>query len=183
MTSPFFVTVGAGLLLGERLTAARWTAVVIGFVGGFIVLDPWSDIFSAASFLPLGAAVMFAASSLCLKRMVADDGPAACTAWLFLLLAPINLGLALPSGLLLPGGSTLLIVASAGLLTAAAQGFLALAYARSDAAFVQPFDHVKLPLNVLAGWLVFGWIPPGNLWLGATMIVGASIYLMLREGR
>jgi hypothetical protein len=48
---------------------------------------------------------------------------------------------------------------------------------------VQPFDHIKLPLNVIASFLVFGWAPPGTLWLGATLIVGASLYLMWRESR
>ncbi|CSE03207.1 transporter%2C DME family [Vibrio cholerae] len=56
-------------------------------------------------------------------------------------------------------------------MTALAQWAIAKAYAVADASFVQPFDHAKLPLNVLAGWLVFGWVPPGRLWLGAAIIV------------
>ena len=39
----------------------------------------------------------------------------------------------------------------------------------------------KLPLNVFAGWLVFGYAPSGYLWLGALLILGASLFLMLRE--
>jgi drug/metabolite transporter (DMT)-like permease len=46
---------------------------------------------------------------------------------------------------------------------------------------VQPFDDLKLPLNVFAGWLVFGYAPSGYLWLGALLILGASLFLMLRE--
>ena len=80
-------------------------------------------------------------------------------------------------------GDAWIAIVAVGVLTAAAQGFLALAYARADAAYVQPFDHVKLPLNVLAGWLVFGWIPPSYLWLGAALIVGASMFLLWRESR
>ncbi|MEC9463866.1 MAG: EamA family transporter, partial [Pseudomonadota bacterium] len=51
----------------------------------------------------------------------------------------------------------------------------------ADAAYVQPFDDLKLPLNVFAGWLVFGYAPSGYLWLGALLILGASLFLMLRE--
>lgn len=187
MTSPFFVTLGAGLFLGERVTPLRWLAVIVGFAGALIILDPWSDVFAMASLLPLGAAALWAGSSLCLKRVVGEEGAGPSTAWLLLLLAPINLALALPFGIPEPVafamGDAVLVVVVAGVLTALAQGFLALAYARADAAYVQPFDMVKLPLNVLAGFLVFGWMPPGNLWLGAILIVGASLYLMAQESR
>ena len=52
-----------------------------------------------------------------------------------------------------------------------------------NAAYVQPFDDLKLPLNVLAGWLVFGYAPAGYLWLGALLILGASLFLMTAEMR
>ncbi|MCP4381703.1 MAG: DMT family transporter [Hyphomicrobiales bacterium] len=181
MTSPFFVTLGARLFLGERVTIERWLAVVVGFAGAVIILDPWAGVFQWASLLPLGAAALWAGSSLCLKRVVDDESVWPTTAWLLVLLTPFNLAFAVPAGFAIPDGNTWMIIIVAGLLTAAAQGFLALAYSRADAAFVQPFDLIKLPLNVLAGFIVFGWVPPGNLWLGAALIVGASLYLMARE--
>jgi drug/metabolite transporter (DMT)-like permease len=71
----------------------------------------------------------------------------------------------------------------AGLLTAVAQYFLTLAYAAADAAYVQPFDDLKLPLNVFAGWLFFGYAPAGYLWLGAALILSASLFIMRNEMR
>lgn len=72
----------------------------------------------------------------------------------------------------MPNGQAVwLLLIGAGIMTALAQWAIAKAYAVADASFVQPFDHAKLPLNVLAGWLVFGWVPPGRLWLGAAIIV------------
>lgn len=184
MTSPFIVTLGAGLFLGEKVSLERWLAVIVGFAGGLIILDPFSESFTTASLYPLAASVLWAGVSLTQKKLLAEDSPEAVTAWLLLLLAPVNLVLALPSGIAMPSsGDAWIAIVAVGVLTAAAQGFLALAYARADAAYVQPFDHVKLPLNVLAGWLVFGWIPPSHLWLGAALIVGASMFLLWRESR
>lgn len=57
------------------------------------------------------------------------------------------------------------------------------AYATADAAYVQPFDHLKLPFNVLAGFYVFGWVPGGNLWLGAALIIAASLFIAHRESQ
>ena len=41
---------------------------------------------------------------------------------------------------------------------------------------MQPFDFAKLPMNVLAGWLVFGWAPR-SLVAGAAIIIGAITLL------
>lgn len=183
MTSPFFVTLGAGLFLKETITPTRWLAVTLGFVGGLIILDPFSNTWSMIDLLPVAAAALWAGASLCQKRLLAEESPSASTAWLLLLMAPINLVLAVPSGLLPTTEFQLWTIAAVGILTALAQGFLSLAYQRADAAYVQPFDHVKLPLNILAGWAVFGILPPGRLWIGAALIVGASLFLLLKEHR
>jgi drug/metabolite transporter (DMT)-like permease len=183
MTSPFFVTVGAGLFLKEQVTPQRWLAVLIGFVGGMIILDPFAGGWRAIDLLPVGAAALWAGASLCQKRLLMEESPSASTAWLLLLLAPINLVLALPTGLMPHSTLAFETIAAVGVLTALAQGLLSLAYARADAAYVQPFDNVKLPLNILAGWLVFGTLPPGRLWIGAAAIVGASLFLLLHEHR
>ena len=53
----------------------------------------------------------------------------------------------------------------------------------ADASFVQPFDHIKLPLNVLAGFIVFGWVPPGMLWVGSALIIASVIFVTHYERR
>ncbi|MEO1249421.1 MAG: DMT family transporter [Pseudomonadota bacterium] len=182
MTSPFFVIVGAALILGERVGATRWIATAVGFVGGMIILQPWADDFETAALLPVAASVLWAASSLCVKRLSLTDSPATITIYLLVLLTPFNLVLAIPE-FALPTGNAWWALIAAGIVTAGAQAFLALAYSRADAAYVQPFDHLKLPLNVAAGWYVFGWVPPGNLWIGAALIIGASLYVAQAEMR
>ncbi len=184
MTSPFFVTLGAGLLLGERVGPSRWFATVLGFLGGMIILSPWSDGFTSATLLPVVAAVFWAGTSLMTKRMTATESSQTITLYMLLLLTPINAGLAISSGgFLVPGTMAAGLILFAGLLTIMAQFFIVRAYASADAAYVQPFDHLKLPLNVLAGWIVFGFVPDGSLWLGSLLIVAASIFIAHREAR
>jgi drug/metabolite transporter (DMT)-like permease len=184
MLSPFFVTAGAGLLLREEVTPARWIAVLTGFVGGAVILSPWSDGFTLWAFAPIGAAALWAAASLMTKRMTATESPETLTLYLLALLTPLNLGLALmpdAGGLGLASWPAAAALVVAGLLTALAQYALARAYATADAAFLQPFDHVKLAFNVGLGALVFGFVPPGSMWLGSALIVGASLWLLARE--
>ena len=183
MLSPFFVTLGAGLFLKEPTTLQRWAAVFAGFVGGMIILAPWSDAFSPYALYPIGAAALWAFASLLTKRMTGTESAQTLTLYLLLLLTPINALLAWPNGLLPEAGTPGLLLLSAGILTAFAQYALVKAYGLADAAFLQPFDHVKLPFNVALGIAVFGFAPPGSLWLGSTLIVGASFLLLAQERR
>lgn len=177
MTSPLFATIGSGLLLKEKVGPARWFATVTGFVGAMIILEPWSESFSWATLLPVGAAFFWACYSLMVKRLSSDDSPSTMVVYLLVLITPFNLLLALPTWQM-PTGTTLwLVLIAAGAITALAQWAIVKAYSVADASFVQPFDHAKLPLNVLAGWMVFGWVPPGRLWLGAAIIVASVAFI------
>ena len=182
MLSPFFVTTGAGLVLREEVTPQRWGAVVLGIAGGAIILEPWSDRFQLAALLPVAAAAFWAASSVVTKQLTRKDGPETVTIYLLILLTPINFALAAGTGFALPGPAIWFVV-GAGLLTALAQHVLVRAYSLADAAFLQPFDHLKLPLNVALGFLAFGFAPTGSMWLGTAVILGASLYLLNQESR
>ena len=68
-----------------------------------------------------------------------------------------------------------------GLVTAASQYFLSLAYKVADATYLQPFDDLKLPLNLLLGWIVLNQVPEVWFWPGALLIAGASAFLLWQE--
>lgn len=177
MTSPLFATIGSGLFLKEKVGTARWGATLTGFVGAMIILEPWADDFNWASLLPVGAAFFWACYSLMVKKLSAHDSPSTMVVYLLVLLTPFNLLLALPDWQTPQEGTLWLILLFAGAMTALAHWAIVKAYAVADASFVQPFDHAKLPLNVLAGWLVFGWAPPGRLWLGAAIIIASVAFI------
>ena len=99
-----------------------------------------------------------------------------------LLLTPINAVIWVASGLDMPPAGAWSALLIAGALTALAQYLLTAAYAQADATYLQPFDDLKLPLNIVLGWLVFGFAPTLGFWPGAALIVAASLYLMKREG-
>lgn len=187
MTSPLFVTIGSGLLLKEKVDKKRWFATLLGFIGAMIILEPWSENFEWIVLLPVAAAFFWAGYSLMVKRLSKEDSPTTMVAYLFILITPFNLLIALtnlsPSGFSLPSFSDFGWLILLGFFTALAQLAVAKAYNLADASYIQPFDFIKLPLNVLAGWLVFSWVPPGKLWLGAAIIIGATLYITHAENK
>ncbi|MDK9736325.1 DMT family transporter [Vibrio sp. D404a] len=177
MTSPLFATVGSGLFLKENVGKARWGATLAGFAGAMIILEPWADDFSWATLLPVGAAFFWACYSLMVKKLSSDDSPSTMVVYLLLLITPFNILLAAPEWQMPSGFNIWAILVVIGVLTALAQWAIVKAYSVADASFVQPFDHAKLPLNVLAGWIVFSWVPPGRLWLGAAIIIASVAFI------
>ncbi|MEJ6402223.1 DMT family transporter [Yoonia sp. 2307UL14-13] len=180
LTSPLFVTLGAGLILRERLTRSRVLAVLLGGFGGVLILAPWEEAFTWVALLPVGAAAFWAGSSLVTKRLTTTEDAGTLTLALLVLLVPVNGIAALGSGFAV-AAEALWLVALSGLLIAGAQYLLVRAYVVADAAYLQPFDHLKLPLNVLLGLVFFGFAPPGLMWVGAVVILVAGAWVMREE--
>jgi S-adenosylmethionine uptake transporter len=181
MTSPFFVMFGAALLLGENVGLNRWIAAVIGFAGAMILLRPWESGFTLATLLPIAAAVTWGGASLITKRLTKDEPQTSITMWLLVLLTPVNLLFSLQAGFELPSGNILWLLLLGGAIMYFAQHFLTLAYAAADAAYVQPFDDLKLFSNILVSWLVLSFAPDMTYWPGIVMVFAGSAYLLWSE--
>ena len=185
MTAPLFVLAGAKLFLHETVTPARWIAATIGFFGAVVVSELWTTGLTTATLYPIAAAVLWGAASLMTKALTRTESAPTITLWLLVLLTPINAGLSLNVGFELPTGQIWAYLLAGGVVMMAAQYLLTWSYASADAAFVQPFDDLKLISNIVIYGLLFGYWPSGNLWLGVAMILGASLFLLLssRETR
>ena len=178
MTSPIFVLVGAALFLGETVSAPRWIAAAVGLAGATIVSGLWTTGLTAAMLYPVGAAVLWAGSSLLTKVLTRTESAPSITLWLLVLLTPINAALSVHAGFELPTGQILAWLILGGLIMMAAQYLLTWSYAAADAAFVQPFDDLKLISNILIYGIVFGYWPEGNIWFGVALILAGSLYLL-----
>ena len=182
MTSPLFAIIGSSIFLKEQVGPRRWIATLVGIMGSLIILEPWSDDFVIASLLPVAAAFFWAIYSLMIKKMSHTESTGSMVVYLLILIAPINFVLAIPN-FEAPTNEMWLLLVISGSLLALAQWALVKAYGSADASYIQPFDLAKLPLNVLAGWLVFSYVPPGKLWLGASLLIGSTIFILYQENK
>ena len=179
MTAPLFVLLGAALFLKETVTPARWIAATIGLGGAIVVSELWTTGITTVTLLPIAAALLWGASSLMTKYLTRTEPAPTVTLWLLVLLTPINAGLSLQAGFELPSLQILTWLLVAGVIMMAAQYLLTWSYAAADAAFVQPFDDLKLVSNIVIYGFAFGYWPTGNIWLGIALILGASLFLLL----
>lgn len=181
MLSPIFTTIGSRLILQEHVGAERWVATMIGFAGASLILQPWASHFDWASLLPAGAAFFWSCSSITTKKLVKTEATATLLVYLLLLTTPFNIVVASHHVMLPTEPTVWLLIIWAAILTAIAQFSIVRAYSVADASYIQPFDNIKLPLNVALGFMLFGTVPPGRLWVGATCIILSAAYIARHE--
>ena len=182
-TVPILVALVGAWLLGERLDAGRWAAVVVGFVGVLLVMRPGTQGFQPAMLLSVANAIVYALFTLLTRRLAATDPPAvtnllsACGA--VLLLAPFALrAWQWPEDAL---------QWAAIVLTGCAGGFghlmLAHAFRFAPASTLAPFMYLQIVYMMGLGYLLFGDVPGGPVFAGAAVVIGSGLYLILRERR
>ena len=57
------------------------------------------------------------------------------------------------------------------------------AYKHGEASLLASLDYVRLLWATLFGYLIFDQFPGGSIWLGATIVVAAAIFMIYRETR
>jgi drug/metabolite transporter (DMT)-like permease len=190
MLTPLLATLLAALVLHERVCAARWALVALGFAGALVMMRPGSGLFGWIALLPLAAALSNASFQILTSRFAAHEDPyttnfytgitgaAIATALLFVLHGDVSdtLEAARPLHLL-----ALLVIA---LLGTAGHLLLIMAFGRAPATTLMPFQYSQIGVAALAGALFLGKRPDAWSWLGMALIAGAgaaSAWLTLRE--
>ncbi len=179
-TSVIFGSIGAALLLGERMRLRRWSAVLAGFAGTLVILRPGFGDVDPAALIVVLSSVCWAGALLTVKRLSATDSVVCIVTWNSILLTVLSLPLAIPVWVT-PSTEQLLWLSLIGLL--ATLGHLAMtgAFKASDATVVFPVDYTRLLWATVIGYLAFGEIPDIWTWIGGTIIFASTTYISYRE--
>ncbi len=176
-----FATILAALLLREPTGRYRWGAVVLGFIGVMIALQPGGQAVAATSAaVALGGALMTACVIIQLRRMAQSEPAGAIVFW-FSLTSLLPLGIAV---LIFGKNHDLFswsIIAGLSLSGAIAQILLTASLRHASVAAIMTMDYSALLWSALMGYTVFGNIPGHSVWLGAPLIIGAGMIIAWRE--
>lgn len=180
-TSPLWVVLLSPLFLGERLTATRLVAALIGLGGVMVVARPDFGHVEPGIAAAAAAALFFAATAIITKRLTRKEDIVTILFWLVVFQSIFGLVLAGWDGQLTPPDTTtlpwLLIIGAAGLT---AHFCLTSALALAPASQVMPIDFARLPLLAVLAALIFDEPMTLGLAVGAVMILFAN-WLSLRS--
>jgi drug/metabolite transporter (DMT)-like permease len=179
--APIIVAFLGVRFLGERLDTGRWAAIVVGFIGVVIILQPGSRGFHPAMLVAVLQTVMYACFILLTRFLASVDRPES-TNFLSALGSTIVLA---PFALMvwrMPTSSLeWVVVALTGIAGGLGHYLLAFAHRFAPASTLSPFIYQQILYMSLLGYLVFEDVPRPAVVIGAAIVIASGLYLLVRE--
>jgi len=195
-TVPLFVTALAAPVLGEHIGWKVWAAVVLGFAGVLVMLQPGTGLFEPAALLSLVSAALYGTAMLMARKM-GNRLPTSVMAFyqngFFLLGAALAAGVLHLAGIehashpsvaflvrpwVLPSWSDGLLIGICGVVAATGTMFLTAAYRVARSSTVTPFEYTGILWAPLWGYLFFAEVPRFTTFVGAAIILVAGLMAM-----
>ena len=181
-TAPLWATVLAALFLGEKMRMRRWSALLFGFVGALIIIQPGFKELHWATYLVLISSACWGVTVIIVRKMTSFERPNTILVYQVILMTLLSVVPALmfwSMPTLQAWGSMLIL----GALSAGAHWCHVRAYSMQEVAALQPLDFARLPIIALAAWLIFDEVAGSEIWLGAGVVFGAGVYISYREAQ
>ena len=180
--APVFGTIGAILLLGERVRLRRWTAVIVGFLGAMIILRPGMAPLGLGQLLAVVSAMSQGLTVIMVKQLTAADDPDKIVFLTNMALLPLSL---VPALLVWSWPTLDALVPVLGMAVTAVLGHVALVrgYAATEASLAMTFEFSRLPFTVAVAYLAFGELIDRWTWIGALVIFASAAYITRREAK
>ena len=197
--TPFLITIFAHFFLKEEIGLRRWSAVVVGFIGVYVTLNPDFSNFNYLSLLPILCALCYSLSMIIIKKTSDKDSVYTQTFTFYIgaIIISIIFYFIIGDGQynvsdhpasqfifrewFVDFNSNILLMTATGVTATLAFLFLFTAYSIASPAVVSPFEYSILFWSPLVGWIYFDEIPSLNTVIGILIIVSSGVYIFMRE--
>lgn len=179
-SGPIYVTVLAPVFLGERVGWWRRAAVLLGFVGTIVVMQPGTDGFTWPVLLPLIAAVFNAIREMIIRRVIGAESSISMVLTAMVFVSCLA-AMATPFVWQAPTASHIGLLALAGASLSVGLVLVFEAIRSADVSIVSPFQYSGILWASLVGFLVWSDVPTFPTVLGAALIIAGGIVILWRE--
>ena len=197
--TPFLITIFAKFILKDKIGPRRWVAVIVGFIGVYIILNPDFNNFDYMSLTPIACAFCYSLSMIIIKMTSEKDSVYTQTFTFYIGAIIISLVFYFTFG---DGRydtadhpasqfifrewfnnleNSILFMVATGFTASAAFLLIFTAYRIASPAVVSPFEYTILIWSTLSGWFIFNEVPDLKTLAGMTLIVCGGIYIFIRE--
>ena len=201
-SSAIYVTLLSPFVLGEKIGIIRWTAVITGLIGVFLMINPisiiyeTSDLSSIGIYLAFGSAVTHAALALILRKIGKTEHPAT-TALIHNLVTSIVITFTIiffgtkffgKTGdygieILITPNNIFYTLISLGVIGSFVQYLMAQSYKYAEATILVTLRYLAIPLATFFGYIIWGEIPTYNQVIGGLIVIGSCLLITYREIR
>lgn len=179
LAGPIYVTLLAAVFLGERVGWQRWAAVLIGFAGVVLALQPSASVFGWHAIIAFIGSIFYAFVMIItrLLRGTPDVTMAAWQIWATLLFGI----LVAPIGWVSVTVGDAMLLGLLGIVALVAILCINRALKIAPASVIVPYQYTLIVWAVAFGFLVFGDVPETLTIIGGLIIVAAGLFIFFRE--
>ena len=177
---PLLIAALSGPILGEKVGWRRWTAILIGFLGVLIILQPGYAVFSPWALVPLLSAFLFAVYGLLTRYVARGDSASVSFFWTGTVgaLAMTLVGMWFWEPMTGADWGWMLTLCCTACL---GHWLLIKAFAVAEASAIQPFAYLQLVWASGIGLFLFGEDLRTNVAIGAGLVVAAGVFTLWRQ--
>ena len=176
---PLFVTIFAVLFLSERVGIRRWVAVLVGFLGVIIAIDPAGN-FHVTSLIAVAATGCWASTILFMRKLGATESPYTVT-FIFMTVCTTITACIQPWVWQTPTPRMLVLILGIGISGALGQMLMSTALKYAKASVVSPFNYTGIIWAIGFDLVLWDIIPAWTTILGAGIITVTGVYIFHRE--
>ena len=198
-SSPFFISILAIIFLGEKVGIRRWIAILVGFIGVYIVLNPDFENFNYMNLAPVACALCYAISMTITK--ITSDKDDVYSQMFHLYIGAIGISILffiftgqgqfntfsdptfqfiLREWFTNPTYAWPYIIVM-GFVAAVSFYCVFSAYSVASPSVVSLFEYSLIIWAIIIGYVLFNDVPTIRTFIGVTLIIGAGVYIYLRE--
>ncbi len=178
--SPLFLTMLSIPLLGEQVGIYRWSAVIVGFVGVLIMVQPGPGLLHSGALFPLANALINACVTIAIRRMTLTESSTTLVFYQTLVTGVIAV-LLVPFFWLTPDLVDLALFSATGLLSGIAQFWWMQGCRFVPAAVAAPFSYTSMIWSLALGYLIWSDVPSAAVLAGAAIVIASGLYILYRE--
>ncbi|MDA1283582.1 MAG: DMT family transporter [Proteobacteria bacterium] len=179
-SSVFFISILSVFFLHEVIGMRRIIAIMFGFIGVVIILNPSVSVFSNYSLLPLIASLLLSFAVIFLKKILITNNNFL-SIFIFTLFCSIISLAFINSSWIIPKTTDMMLLILTGVLGFIAQVFLTKSYQLSDASLLAPFEFSSLIWSYFIGYFLFHEVISFRVYLGGLIVVLSVGYIFYRE--
>ena len=182
--APIIVTAAAALILGEAVGWRRWTAVLVGFGGVILILQPGAEGFDPNVFWAVLGVLGLGARDIATRRLPPGLPTPVVASWGYVAVTLMGTLMLAQSGtVVIPPPQAMMQIGAAVLLGIFGYWSIIEATRAGDVSAITPFRYSRLICALAIGIFVFDERPDAAMLTGAVLVIGSGLYTLYRERR
>jgi drug/metabolite transporter (DMT)-like permease len=174
--APILITASGAFILGEKVGWRRWTAVICGFVGVLIVIDPNNLKFGFAFIYPLIAAIFITQRDTITRKFLNQFDSLQ-----IVFITSFSVTVFFGFGMFLNYKPINLEIFLSAFFVTLGYYFSVLTIKAANISTTSPFRYTIIIFGIILGYFIFNEIPALNMVLGSLIIMGSGIFIILRQ--